>query len=705
MAPRRWVPVAVAVLALVASAPAGAQAPTRLSGRVVEAGTGRALAGAEVVWLDAREGRVARADTAGAWVLDVPVGAAARLRVRHPGHAYRDLEVRPDSAGLVVVTLDRLALALDAIVVTASRREQRLAEATVETTLIDAAALRRSGAPDLASVLTAQSGIQVDGGVPSGAGVQVRGFDSRRVLILLDGQPLVGRVNGNFDLSRLPVSFVERVEVVKGPQSTLYGSDALGGVINVITRRAEVRGWSAGLSSGAGSQGRMEGAADLLWRRNDLGVTLDGGARTLDLAPGVAGDDATYARRANGLATVVWDAAASTRTIASLLGVRESQRYRTGQLYRFADNTQWAGRLVAERTSTLGRFSASLHGTTFAHLSRASTLDAPVSEVGDRDRQALWQGELLWNAVAGRTAIDAGTQLRHEQIRADRVIDRRRDVSSAEPFVQATYSLGALSVVPGVRLTWSDQWGRFIAPRLAAMWRPRPELALRVSGGRGFRAPDFKELYLDFVNTAAGYAVAGNANLRPERSSSLSVSTEYAGRRVWGRAGAYATAYRDFIETSEPDLAGTYTYRNLDRGSLHGLELEVGASAGAWQVDAGADLLRTRDHASGTPLLGRARAVVRGSLSGPVLGTLRGTTTVAYTGRTPIDREVASGRLMERGGWARLDARLTQPLPSGLRWSLGVTNLLDRDLGASWPGFTGRQFVTSLEWRGGPVAR
>jgi outer membrane receptor for ferrienterochelin and colicins len=700
--PRRW--ALLAAWPCLAHVAAAQPAATRVAGRVTEAETGRPIAGAEVVLLGSVPVAV-RSDSTGAWRLDAPSQAGIRLRVRHPGHAYRDVTVSPEGAARVDVELDRLALALDAIVVTASRREQRLAEVAVETAVLDAAALRRSGAPDLAAVLAEQSGLQLDGGTPAGAGIQMRGFDSRRVLVLLDGQPLVGRVDGNFDLSRLPVSMVERVEVVKGPQSTLYGSEALGGVINIITQRAESPGWSAGLTTGAGTQGRLEAAGDLQWRRGDVGVTLDGGARTIDLAPGITGSSGTFARRGNGMATVAWDLAPRTRATGSVLAVRESQRYRTGQLFRFADNTQWAARTALERQTVAGRLSGSLHATAFDHLSRASTLDAPVSGDGDRDRQTLVQAEALWNAAVGRVAIDAGTQLRREAIVADRVLDRRRHVASAEPFVQLTASSRTASVVPGVRVSWSDRWGRFVAPRLAAMWRPVEPVALRASVGRGFRAPDFKELYLDFVNPAAGYAVVGNEALRPERSTTTSLSLEYTGRVVWGRAGVFRNAYRDFIETSEPDAGGTYTYLNLDRGSMRGLELESGLSAGAWRADASADFLHTRDASTGTPLLGRPRHTVRASLTAPVVAQLRGTASLVYTGRTPIDRDPSGTSVLERGGWSRLDLRAMLPLPSGLTWSVGVQNVFDRQMGAAWPGFTGRQVTTSLEWRAGPATR
>ncbi len=589
---------------------------------------------------------------------------------------------------------------LDAVIVSASRREQRLSDAVIETSVIDGARLRRSGATDLSQVIAEQSGLQLDGGTPAGAGVQMRGFDSRRVLVLLDGAPLVGRVAGNFDLSRLPVSMVDRVEIVKGPQSTLYGSDALGGVVNIITRRATEAGWAAGLSSGLGTQGRRDVAVNVVGRRGPVGLSVDGGFRGIDLAPGVSGDNGTYARRGNGMATLTWDLRPGTDLSASLLGVIESQRYRTGQLFHFADNTQWAGRVAAHHElSATNRLTGSLHGTTFDHLSRASTLGSPVSDGGDRDRQTLVTGEVLWNALYGNVAVDAGTQVRSERIAADRVEGRRREISGIEPFVQASAALGDLTVVPGVRVSWSDRWGRFVAPRFAMMWRPADPVALRASVGRGYRAPDFKELYLDFVNSAAGYAVRGNEDLRPEHSTAFALSGEYSGPRFWGRAGVFHNAYRDFIETSEPDAAGTFTYQNLERGTIRGLEVESGVAIGSWNAEAGFDLLHTRDRATSTPLLGRPRHTLRSSVSGPLTASLRATAALVYTGRTPIDRGVSGTAIIERGGWSRLDLRATQNLTRGVRWSLGVQNALDRRIGDAWPGFTGRQVFTSLEWR------
>jgi len=195
--------LALAALTLGLTLPAAAQQHTMLTGRVIDARTLRGIGGASV--RSVRSPERTTTDSAGRWSLSVAGSVPTVLRVEHPRYVTRDVPVQGGTQSPIEVALDAVPRVLEAVVVTASRREQRLSDAVVETSLIDASELRRSGSPDLAQVLAEQSGLQLDGGTPAGAGVQLRGFDSRRVLVLLDGPPLVGRVKDNFDLSRLPV--------------------------------------------------------------------------------------------------------------------------------------------------------------------------------------------------------------------------------------------------------------------------------------------------------------------------------------------------------------------------------------------------------------------------------------------------------------------------------------------------------------------
>jgi outer membrane receptor for ferrienterochelin and colicins len=668
-----------------------------LAGHVRDASTGRPVA-AEVALDGARR---IRADDQGAFRFDGVLTGRRAVRVRYPGYAPRELtvDVTDGRVASLNVALDQAIIPLGAVVVTAARREQRLADAIVETELIAARELRRSGASDVAGAITERAGIQLDGGVPAGAGAQIRGFDSRRILVLLDGQPMIGRLNGNFDLSRLPLTSVERIEVVKGPQSTLYGSDAMGGVINIITRRPpEENALTGTLASTLGSAGRREVSAEAGWRRSNLSAVTSGGHRGIDLAPGVSGDQGTFARRWDGLATVRYEPDSSHRYEAGAVLVGERQRYSTGQLFHFGDNTQIASHLSGVTPLGGGRLTSTISLSRFEHLSRASTGGAPVSDSGARDLQTLLHGSALYSALVGPGAVDAGIDVRQEMIDADRVQGETSQIRAFEPFVQYAWTVGGVQLSPGMRLTASDRWGQFLAPRIAAMWRPRPALALRGTVGRGFRAPDFKELYYDFVNSSAGYAVRGNPDLKAEASTSVSLGVEWDGAALYAHVAAFANGYRNFIEFREPDAAGVYTYGNISRGRTTGLEAEGGIFVRSWRVDASGAWMQTRDNATGLPLLGRPASTLRLTADGPLPLGLHTALSGSWIGRTAIDRSAAGGTT-ERPSFARVDVRLVRSLPGNLEAAAGVTNLLDRGLGVAWPGFTGRQLYLSMTWR------
>jgi outer membrane receptor for ferrienterochelin and colicins len=669
-----------------------AQAPGVLSGRVVDAETRAGIAGAEVRIVGSASRTVS--DTLGAWRI-VGGGGPERVRIRRLGYAPREVTAHPGEPA--VVTLEALAVALEAVVVTAARREQKLKDAVPETELLTRRDIARSGAGDVGAALTHATGIQLEGGVPAGAGVFLQGMGSQRVLVLLDGQPLVGRINGNFDLSRLPTSMIERIEVVRGPMSTLYGSDAMGGVVNVITRTPAEGRLDAGIAAIGGSQGRRDLSANLLGSRGAVGVALDLGLRSDALAPGLPGDDATYARRWSAAPKVRWQAAPGLALEASGLGIIERQRYRTGQLFHFADNDQWAARIGLVRQRGLRRFSATLSYTRFDHLSRASTGSQPASDSGARDVQQLTQAEVNYSAPVLGGLADAGLLLRHEAISADRVQGTARSLDGAEAFTQNTWSIGPLSLTPGVRLSLHQQWGTAFTPRVAALFRPSPGVAVRASAGAGYRAPDFKELYLDFVNAAAGYAVKGNPGLRPEHSTSVSAGVELVGDRLYARGSVYANWFRDFIDFGPQDASGTYTYGNIARGTTRGTELEAGANVGRLRLDAGYAFLDARDQVTGQPLLGRAPH--SGRLGGTLaLGTARLTTTVLVTGRTPTSADSAGRITGWRDTFVRLDIRTAAPLAHGVALMAGAENLLDRRLGDAWPGFTGRRVYAGLSW-------
>ncbi|HEX2211414.1 MAG TPA: TonB-dependent receptor, partial [Longimicrobium sp.] len=594
--------ILLAAAVMIAAAPAAAQ--QAVHGLVVEAGTGAPVAGARV-----QAGATSTSsDSAGGWTATLPAGMH-EIRVAHPGYADARTDVAVPADGSVRIRLTPRPLRMETVVATASRRLQTLGEAPVATEVVDRARIEASGATDLAGVLALVPGVEVQGGHPVGTGVYLQGLGSERVLVMVDGEPVVGRIAGEIDLTRLPVADVERVEVVKGPQSTLYGSEAMGGVINLITRAPEPGAPAGGVQLTGGSRGRRDATAHARASTGSVDWTVRGGVRDVDLVPGQDAPLDAGTRRWDGNARVGWAAADALRVEAGGWLVEESQRWRTGQLYQFADNRQWSGRLSAAWARGAHRVTPSLYVAGFEHaLSRASGPD-PVGG-GDTEAQRLAEAALAYTGTAGRLAVDGGAELRQEWTRSDRVEGGERDAATLDAYGQGTWTAGRWSLVPGVRVSHSSRWGEHWTPRLAAVWRPAPSLALRASAGTGFRAPAFKELYMDFLNDAAGYTVRGNPALRPEGSRSVSAGAEWAGPRTYLRASAFHTEFDDFIETvvdeeaSTPSLA-VYRYQNVARGRTSGVELQTGAALGGLRADAGWSWLATEDETTGRPLFGR----------------------------------------------------------------------------------------------------
>jgi outer membrane receptor for ferrienterochelin and colicins len=557
-------------------------------------------------------------------------------------------------------------------------------------------------------VLTERTGVELQGGHPAGSGLMIQGLGSERVLVLLDGQPFIGRIAGTIDVSRIPTSMIERIEVVKGPQSTVYGSEAMGGVVNVITRSPATAAWTASGSVTAGDQGRLDVAGQALGGVGDVTGVADIGRRTIELAPGVAGESGALATRWDGRGRVAWRTPLPGLTLeAAGLLLDERQRWRGGQLYQFADNTQWTGRLGAVWERGPHRVTPTVFATSFDHLSRGGPSPVPAEGSGERERQRLVEGELLYSLALGEHAVDAGFEVRHETIRSDRVADARRVSDRAESFAQATFSWGAFTLVPGVRATSSEPWGSHWTPRIAALYRPLPELGLRLAIGEGFRAPDFKELHMEFLNIGPGFAytVRGNPDLFPEQSRNVTASVEWAGAQTYLRIQGFENRFDNFIETRPAgDSSGVqvFTYGNVDDGFTRGAELEAGVTWGGLRAEASYALLRAERAATGEPLLGRPEMSGRAVLGYVRPSGLRLSLTGVYTGRTPMQH--TENGTDWRAGFLRFDARLARRVWGGFEVAAGVDNLLDRQPDA-WPGFAGRHVYTTLSWRPAADAR
>jgi outer membrane receptor for ferrienterochelin and colicins len=697
----RFAAALLAALFLGGMVPAGARAQERVTatGRVIDIRTGEAVSGAAIARTDGTLAAVS--DASGRWQV-VQARPGEVLRVRHVGYAAESVVVPAISSTITLVELTPRPVPLDALVVTSGRRTQRLADAVVATEVVSRREVRETGASDAAAVLTERTGIDLVGGHPTGAGVMLQGLGAERVLVLIDGQPFIGRVAGNIDLSRIPAELIERIEVVKGPQSTLYGSEAMGGVVNVITRAPDVGRWSGSGRATMGTEGRADVGGEGSITRGSLSALAQLGHRSVALAPGRASESGALARRWDGSGRARWSAGASAVLEFAAFGVAERQRWRTGQLYQFADNRQWGARLGGTWQGGSHRITPMLFATSFRHAAMSGAAPEPVEGTGQAEDQRLAQATLLYAGRPAGLEVNAGLELRQERLRSPRLRGGTRDIASVGAFTQATLEWGPAAIVPGVRLTSSREWGSVWTPSLAALVRPLDPLSVRAAVSAGYRAPEFKELAMEFLNVGPGYGyvVRGNPLLRPERSTSTSATMEWAGERLYLRAQGFHTVFDDFIETQ---LAGdsasleVYTYGNISAGRTQGVDAEAATAWRSWRVEGGYAWLRAVAE-SGEALLGQPTHAGRVSLSFADAGGTRVTATALHTGRTPIGRDEAG--VQTRSAYTRIDVHAARSLGRGFEVSFGTDNLFDARP-AEWPGFTGRQFYATLRWVAG----
>lgn len=510
-------------------------------------------------------------------------------------------------------------------VVTGTRSEEPTADAPIATEVIDRDELVSSGAHDVAEALAAHPGVRVERGL-AGQVVSLQGLDPEYTLVLVDGERVIGRVGGGLDLSRLPVTDVERIEIVKGPASALYGSDAIGGVVNIVTRRAK-RAVAAEASTSYGSFGTLDSSARASggtgpwrlgasagWQRGD-GFDLDPGT----VSTTASAYDAYHAALELGLrpGATSWRADASVRWLE-----RDQQRVDgspTGAIFDRRNLTETLDATLQPewKPSLPTRLRASVHFGSFRDQFVSDQRGSDALDQYQDTREQLLESSAQFDALAGDHLVSVGTDGMFERLRTPRLRDGEGRRTRGAVFVQDEWTVVhalKLVLVPALRADEDSRFGAHVTPRLALRWDPADAVVLRASVGYGYRAPDFKELYLFFENPGVGYVVEGNPELRPETSRSVTLGAEWKpANEVWLSASAFRHALDDLILTSLVDPGGAgmvqrFTYVNVGSGTSQGAELAARWSPlPTMRLDASYAFTDARDDSSGEPLDGTPR--------------------------------------------------------------------------------------------------
>lgn len=449
------------------------------------------------------------------------MAAAALVAVFAPGPAWAQVPPADDSTAVRASTADSLwRIALDPVVVTATKTEQQLEDVSVPTNVVTRRQIEAQGALRLTDVLRTQPGLQLQS--DHGTGLQMQGLSSEYVLVLVDGQPVIGRTAGTLDLDRLAMGSVERVEIVRGPSSSLYGSEALAGVVNIITQdaREPLSGQGRlryGTHGTTDVSGRVATQRDA-WHGHLFASRYASGG--YDLSPGTTTptvpEFGTYVARGQlGIE-------ATERVGLSLRGrlSTQSQNSRvavSGRQQTFDDEEErrdWSlTPSVTVRPSAGMRWETRLHLTSYHTESRLTGRADGTPLTDSRFDQHYGKTETALTAVVSEAhLLTGGAGFIRETVDADRVTGER---TGGFAFLQDEWQVASwLTLTPSARLDAHSDYPTRLSPKLAALLRPTETLRVRASIGSGYKAPAFRQLHLDYTNPQVGYSVFGASGVR-----------------------------------------------------------------------------------------------------------------------------------------------------------------------------------------------
>lgn len=589
------------------------------------------------------------------------------------------------AASAVALANPSLALAnpaatdADEVVVTATRTARTVDETLAPVTVITRDDIERRQASSVEDLLRGVPGLSIanNGGPGKSTALFLRGTESDHVLVLIDGVKVGSATSGGASLQDIPVELVERIEVVRGPRSSLYGSEAIGGVIQIFTRKGG-GALRPSLALGAGRHGTtrasagVSGGNERSWFSAQLGSFATdgfnacsgkpspGGAGCFVSAPdrdgyrSLSGSARAGLRFDNGArADVHWlRVLADNEFDNSTLDEAESVQHVVGGSVELPAAASWRMRLAAGQSRD-----ESDNFTRGVFKSRFAT----------RRDTASWQNDL--DLGAERT-LTLGLDWQDDRIDSTTAYAlSSRDNRGAFAQYQAGY--GHHDLQAALRRDDNEQFGGRTTGGLAWGWAFAPDLRLTASYGTAFKTPTFNELY--FPNF-------GNPDLRPEKSRSVEVGLGGLAGRA-GLAGAMRWSVNAF-ETRIDDMIAYDAARraadNVDEARIRGVELVSAARAGAWDLAASLTLLDPRNRSAGANddnvLPRRARRALRLDADRE-LGRWRLGATLHTEGRRYDDL----GNRRGMGGYATIDVRADYAIAKDWRAQARLANLFDHD--------------------------
>lgn len=488
-------------------------------------------------------------------------------------------------------TLETDILHLHEVVITGTRTPKLVKDSPVLTRVITARDIQKLNPANFRSLLEAElPGLEFtsNANVPN---INLQGLDGNYVLFLLDGERIAGETRNNIDYDLLNPNNIERVEIVKGALSTLYGSNAMGGVINIITHKNARR---LNLNARAGSHGEQQYALNAGIRHKKLSSYTSGLWKT---SRNYILEDRAYLERIYP-DKVVTDAVLRKKEVEGGKALNLEQKLS----YRFSD------RLTTEVKGTYlqrERFNAGAEGTVMHNLYHSyNALVRNSFQLNLKNRLDLSYNFSTYNKFNFYHRIDLKEKdythrLHNLRLISNNQLTSRQMLTSGLEYLSESLStymfqtgenLSAdsytlytqhdytpttrLNLLTGMRWDKHSNYGGNLSPSFSARYTLSEPISLRASYAWGFRSPSLKELYTNWDHLGM-FQIIGNPDLKPEKSRTLSFTADYTRGKMYGSVNVFRHHIREKMSLLWNAANDTVYYFNADRLVLKGIELNT----------------------------------------------------------------------------------------------------------------------------------
>ena len=498
---------------------------------------------------------------------------------------------------------------LEVMVITGTRTERVLSSLPLPMTIITSEEIAKTGVTRLNEILSEQTGIILIPDESGFEGIQMQGLDSAYTMVLIDGVPLVGRSAGVLDLSRVSVGNIERIEIVKGASSALYGSEAMGGVINVITKKPKKDMLSGSLSYRYATFNTNDANANLLWKKKKFSANLFANFYSSD---GYDLDKSTPLKNLENFYNytiqpkLYYDFSENLKLIVSNrfynqkmdnAAIIDAENYKGD-----AAENEWNSQIKLEHKWNSKLYSEyELYAVNYKN---DSFLNDENDVLYDKTyyNQWLFRPEVRTTLVINNDKLTAGIGLNYETL--DRTyFSKNVEFTSEYVFVQYDWNPSEKwNILAGFRYDNHSEYASQLSPKLAVNYKINAAFSLKGSVGYGYKAPDFRQLYFDFSNPSVGYTVLGynvaedrlnqldaegqilkradgisfNTPLEAESAVNVNFGTFYKRNKLKVDANAFYNSISNLIDTrvvaQKNNSQNVFSYFNVSEVFTYGLE-------------------------------------------------------------------------------------------------------------------------------------